>query len=311
MKFSFVLVFAALLALLAVSEDTPFTGKKVVVVGGTGTIGYATALALAKSGANVTLVSRNQHPYRKKGEAAASAIAKNKDVVTAGGYAWFRKADARNAEELEAVFAEVGDDLDIVINAAGSLGFLGELSDCKKYLDDDEHNPLLTYLKATAVSTKTAADHMVAADHPGVIVNVGAYSETAKIGYNFYSPFFMAASRGVEAVTYAAAGKYVLKKVRVNEIELGAMEGPFIRNIAKFFAEEPKQPWEGPDIQEDDELWKNNTAKVIKKDIPIGKLATVQDIVDGIFYLADPETDYLSGAILRADGGFWAGASAF
>jgi len=312
MKFSVVLAFVAVLALVAVSEDTPFTGKKVVVIGGTGTIGYATSLALARSGAHVTLVSRNVHPHRQKGEEAAAAICADEQVLAAHGNATYMKADARDAAALQAVFESVGNDTEIVINAAGSLGFLGNLSNCKAYLADEEHNPILSYLKPTVVSTTTAAEFMVAAGKKGVIVNVGAYSEGAKIGYNYFSPFFMAAARGVETATYAGAAKYVLKGVRVNAITLGIVDSPFIRNMAKFFepGEKSKQPWEGDDVKETDEIWKKHKAEVIHRDIPVGEPASVQDIVDGIFFLADPETDFISGTILRADGGYWATASA-
>jgi len=199
-----------------------------------------------------------------------------------------------------------------VINAAGSLGFLGNLSNCKAYLADEEHNPILSYLKPTVVSTTTAAEFMVAAGKKGVIVNVGAYSEGAKIGYNYYSPFFMAASRGVEAATYAAAAKYVLKNVRVNSIALGIVDSPFVRNMAKFFepGDKSKQPWEGDDVKATDKIWKDHMAEVYRRDIPAGAPASLQDVVDGIFFLADPETDFISGTVLRADGGYWATASA-
>jgi len=313
MKISVVFALVALLSALALSEETPFTGKKAVVVGGTGTLGFAIARALALSGAQVTLVSRNVHRYRMKGEEAAANITNDPDVAAAGGNATFIKADARDKKEIAAVFKKVGKDLDIVINAAGSLGFLGNLSDCDRFLGDQDHNPIFCYLDPTVKSMMAAAEHMVNSSHPGVIVNIGAYSENVEPGFSKYCPFFGAAARGVEAATYATAANYVLKNVRANAVVLGALNTPFLRNMAKYFApgNSSTQPWIGEDLSETDPLWLKYKDTIIATPIPSGEFVTVEDVVDSVLFLADPETTYISGTILRVDGGYWASGSAF
>ena len=39
--------------------------------------------------------------------------------------------------------------------------------------------------------------------------------------------------------------------------------------------------------------------------LPMGRAAMSEEIADGIFFLATDESDYVTGATLRVDGGFW------
>ena len=79
-------------------------GKNVVIIGGTAGIGLATALAASAAGANVWAAGRSEANLEKARAASAGKFE-------------VRKADTHNAEELEAIFKEVGK-IDHLVSAA-------------------------------------------------------------------------------------------------------------------------------------------------------------------------------------------------
>lgn len=94
---------------------SPMTGKICMVTGATGGLGYQTALALARLGAQVIVVGRN----RAKGDAALSAIRAQtgNDAVT------FMRADLASQQDIRALagkFQQAHDRLDVLVNNAGA-----------------------------------------------------------------------------------------------------------------------------------------------------------------------------------------------
>jgi NAD(P)-dependent dehydrogenase (short-subunit alcohol dehydrogenase family) len=87
-------------------------GRHAVVTGGGRGIGRATALLLARSGADVTLSART----RAEIEAVAA------EVRALGARAWAVPADVGKAEDVKALFAaarEARGSVDILVNGAG------------------------------------------------------------------------------------------------------------------------------------------------------------------------------------------------
>lgn len=84
--------------------ENNLAGKNVVVIGGTAGIGLATAVAAAELGANVWAAGRSEGHIKNATEVAA-------------GRFQVRQADTHNAEQLEAIFKEVGS-IDHLVSAA-------------------------------------------------------------------------------------------------------------------------------------------------------------------------------------------------
>ncbi len=84
------------------------TGKRVIVTGATNGVGLGTARALAKAGAHVILAVRNT----ELGEQRASAI---------GGSTSVAKLDLADLSSVRAFASLIDDDVDILINNAGTL----------------------------------------------------------------------------------------------------------------------------------------------------------------------------------------------
>lgn len=94
---------------------SPMSGKICMVTGATGGLGYQTALALARQGAQVVIVGRNH----AKGDAALSAIRAQtgNDAVT------FMRADLASQQAIRALageFQRTYARLDVLVNNAGA-----------------------------------------------------------------------------------------------------------------------------------------------------------------------------------------------
>lgn len=117
----------------------------------------------------------------------------------------------------------------------------------------------------------------------GAIVNVS--SRLAVVGMPGVSGY-AASKGGINAFTIAAAVELGPRGIRVNAIAPGMTKTPLI------------QDWldEQPDAGAAE-------AEVAAR-IPLGALATPQDIAGAAVFLAGPESHYITGAVLPVDGGY-------
>ena len=97
-----------------VNEFTDFTGRSVLITGGSGGIGAGIATRFADAGAQVVVHYRSD-------EAGATAVVEG--IIEAGGQAHKVHADVSKKSEVEAMFAQAADkagSIDILINNAGN-----------------------------------------------------------------------------------------------------------------------------------------------------------------------------------------------
>ncbi|UOR01388.1 SDR family oxidoreductase [Leucobacter allii] len=117
------------------------------------------------------------------------------------------------------------------------------------------------------------------------IVNIS--SRLAAVGMPGVSGY--AASKGaLNAFTVAAAVELAPSGVRVNAVAPGMTRTPL---IAAWLAEQPD-----PEAAE---------AEVSAR-VPLARLAQPEDIAGAAVFLASPESGYITGAVLPADGGYTA-----
>jgi NAD(P)-dependent dehydrogenase (short-subunit alcohol dehydrogenase family) len=88
------------------SED--FTGRRVLITGGTAGIGRAAAVAFAAAGAEVVVVGRDA-------DAGAAVVA---EIEGAGGSASFRSVDVASPDAIRALVAATGP-VDVLVTSAG------------------------------------------------------------------------------------------------------------------------------------------------------------------------------------------------
>jgi NAD(P)-dependent dehydrogenase (short-subunit alcohol dehydrogenase family) len=246
-----------------------FAGQAALVTGGGSGIGRAVALALASEGASVLVAGRREAPL-------AETVAL---IEEGGGQASAEPADVSRAADVarivEATASRYGR-LDVACNVAGTRGELARVDE----LSEETWSEVLgANLTGTWLSLKYEIAHM--REHGGgVIVNVsssiGAHLRRPRMGA------YAASKAGASALTRVAALEAIADGVRVNVVSPGATDTPMSLRPGEDEADR---------------------AKRIAQTIPIARLGSVEEIAAAVLWLASPESAFLVGHDLVADGG--------
>ena len=239
-------------------------GKIALVTGASRGIGRATAIALAKEGAQVIV------NFKKNTDLAANVVAEIKQL---GGDAIAYQADISKPEMVQSmadfIFEKFGR-LDILVNNAGVIMRPGNwdqitLPDMDYTIDVD--------LKGMIYCIRTFVPKMIE-NQCGNIVNI---SSTTAFGGSPFVLAYTASKAGVITATKAMAkalGKY---NIRVNTVAPGTI---------------------------DTEMTTSAGDDYIKRQIsitPLGRLGKPEEIAQGVVFLIEHE--FVSGQVLTIDGG--------
>ncbi len=244
-----------------------FKGKTALVTGAARGIGRAIALELARGGASLALNDVNE-------AAAAECI----DLCQKAGSpkAKFYKFDVADSAAcdgaVDSVVSEFGG-LHILVNNAGiSLDAL-----LMRFKDED-------WKKTLDINLTGAFNLMRAASRPlikakgGAIVNIASVvGEMGNAGQAAYS-----ASKGaLIALTKTVARELASRNVRVNAVAPGFIDTPMTQAL--------------PEAAK---------AKLFEA-IPLARLGTPQDIADCVAWLSSDKASYVTGAVIRVNGGMY------
>jgi glucose 1-dehydrogenase len=243
------------------------TGKTAVVTGSSLGIGRATAIALARAGANV-LVNYRSHP--ESAEEVVDAI------VDSGSEAVAIRADVSDQESVETMVAEAVrrfGSLDIAVaNAAYSdreLFYEADLEGFRRTID--------VTMWGAFYLLRSAAQQMIRQGDGGAIVTVSsphAFIPVPKsMAYNM-------AKAAMDQMAKTAALEVAKYGIRVNTMHPGWIDTPGERR------------WSS-----EEEL--RNAGSFI----PLGRMGTPEEIANAILFLCDPRQSYMTGASLLVDGG--------
>ena len=185
------------------------TGRTAVVTGGSSGLGRATALALAKAGANVAVLARGSTELDDTAALVRSEGRRATAVVV-------DLADARAVEQAAAqVLDELGG-IDVLVNAAGT-DVPGPVAD----LDVESWDRVLDVnLRASFLLARAAWPHMVAAGS-GTIINIS--SVAGRRGWANASAY-CAAKFGLTGFTQALAAEGKPHGIRACVVFPGAMD---------------------------------------------------------------------------------------
>lgn len=246
------------------------SGRRALVTGAGAGIGAATAAALAEAGAEVVLLSLRED------ELADTAG----HIRAAGGRVTTFACDVTDSEAVRRVIAGLAG-LDIVVNNAGTNIPEPFLDVSDKNLDLMSNlNTRAAFVVAQAAVRKMLEDPERAAKG-GVVVNIT--SQMGHVGSPGRTVYCMN-KHAVEGLTKAMAVELAPQNIRVNSVGPTFVDTPLVRKIVD--TEEKK-------------------AFLFSK-IPMGRLATVQDIAAAVLYLASPAAAMVTGAALLVDGGWTA-----
>ena len=249
-------------------------GKVALITGGAAGIGKATAIVFAREGAKVIICD-------------VSEELGNEVVKTLGADAQFNKVDVTNRAEVQqwvdGVVAKYGR-VDILVNNAGitrDAQFVkvkdGELV---KQMGEDAFDMVISVnLKGVFNCAQAVSPYMIK-QNGGVILNA---SSVVGLDANFGQTNYVATKFGVIGMTKVWARELGKFNIRVNAVAPGFTATEMVTAM-------PEKVLDG-----------------MKSHTPLGRLGEPRDIANAYLFLASEDASFITGEVLRVDGGIVVG----
>lgn len=240
-----------------------FTGRRVVITGGSRGIGRSTALAFARAGADVSICARGAETLEKtRGEIAAAGC-----MVHA---ATCNLADEAAIKAYVAAAAKALGGIDILISNASGIDNTGN-----SWLD------CLNVDVMAAVRLAEAAEPFLGQATNASIINVTSISGMMPSAHD---PAYAAAKAALINFTTSQAVRLAPKQIRANAVAPGSIDFP-----GGFW---DRCRTETPDVY-----------KSVQDSIPFGRYGKPEEIANAILFLASPLASWVTGQTLVVDGG--------
>ena len=245
-------------------------GRVAVVTGGNGGIGRSLALGYASAGASVAIIGRNDD--------------KNQQVLgelqEIGHPALAVPLDLSHRGELQPAMQAIETDLgpvDILVNNAGIVSISGGIM---QESPEDWDSVIETQLNAVFLLSKLAAKSMLERK-AGKIINIGSM-------YSYFGsgliPSYSAAKGAIVQLTKSMAIEFAPHNIQVNAIAPG------------FIETEMTAPVRTAEMKEmNDEIIART---------PAGRWGLPDELVGTAVFLASRASDFVTGTLIRVDGGY-------
>jgi len=251
-----------------VPDGYDLSGQVAIVTGGGSGIGAATALLLARYGADVAIAGRTEATLQQTALAIVAATGRRCLPVP---------ADLRDEAQVEALVAQAMAQfgrIDILVNNAG----WGHHAPLNGLSTETYRGEFAINMDTTFFCSRAAGKHMIAAGK-GAIVNVSSVAGTKGLpGMAAYS----ASKAAIQNLTRAAAAEWGPMGVRVNCVVPGLIA---TENASKDFADS------GLDVE------------TFCKHFPLQRAGQAEDVARAIVFLASDAASYITGVNLAVDGG--------
>jgi len=244
------------------------SGRVAFVTGASQGIGRACALRLARSGAAVAVAARNRE---KLNELAG-------EITGSGGQAAAFALDVTDEEQIKSAIksamAQFGK-IDILVNNAGITR--DQLIMRMKRADWDA--VLQTNLTSAYLCIQAVTSSMLKQRWGRIISIASIFGEMGQAGQANYA----ASKAGLIGLTMAVARELGSRNITCNAVAPGFIETAMTGGLGEDF--------------------KQNAIK----QIPLGRVGTVDDVAHAVAFLASDEASYITGHVLDVNGGMLMG----
>jgi 2-keto-3-deoxy-L-fuconate dehydrogenase len=237
------------------------TGLRAIVTGGASGIGLATAQLLASRGAQVAVLDLDPSGVPESLTGLGADVADDTSVRLAIG----------------AAVEALGGYLDILVNNAG-IGAAGTVEDNR---DELWHRVLDVNVVGIARVTRATLPHLRASRH-AAIVNTCSIAATAGLPQR---ALYSASKGAVLALTLAMAADHVGEGIRVNCVNPGTVDTPWVGRLLGAAADAATE------------------RAALEARQPLGRLVAADEVAAAIVYLASPASASTTGTALPVDGG--------
>lgn len=250
--------------------DNPldFTGKVVLVTGSSRGIGAEMIKAFGERGAKCIVNYFSDPQGQNKSDADAVAKELNEPLLI--------DCNVTKPEQLEAMMKEIQEKrggLDVLVNNSGII----RDRTIKKMALEEFESIIRVNLTGTFSATKAAISIL---RNGGRVINMSSVSgQMGLFGQANYS----SSKAAIIALTKVSARELARQNITVNAIAPGFIDVGMSKGMP-------------------DEVTEN-----FKKQIPLGRLGDVQEIVNAALFLASPMASYITGHVLNVNGGFYMG----
>jgi len=250
------------------TDPLDFTGKTVLVTGSSRGIGAEMIKAFGGRGANC-VVNYVADPEGKNKADATNVAKELKEPLVI-------ECDVTKPEQVEAMMKQIQErhgGLDVLVNNSGII----RDRTMKKMALEEFESVLRVNVTGTFNVTKAAAAIL---RNDGRVINLSSVSgQMGLFGQANYS----SSKAAIIALTKVSARELARQNITVNAIAPGFIDVGMSKGMP-------------------DEVTEN-----FKKQIPLGRLGDVQEIVNAALFLASPMASYVTGHVLNVNGGYYMG----
>jgi 3-oxoacyl-[acyl-carrier protein] reductase len=249
-------------------SDLDFTGKVVLVTGSSRGIGAEMVKAFGQRGAKCVVNYFTDPQGQNRADANTVAKELNEPLLI--------DCDVTKPEQVEAMMKQIQEKcggLDVLVNNSGVI----RDRTMKKMTLEEFESIIRVNLTGTFNVIQKA---MAVLRNGGRVINLSSVSgQMGLFGQANYS----SSKAAIIALTKVSARELARQNITVNAIAPGFIDVGMSKGM--------------PD----------EVTESFKKQIPLGRLGDVREIVDAALFLASPMASYITGQVLNVNGGFYMG----
>jgi len=245
-------------------------GKHCIITGGAGSVGLASAKALAEAGATLMLVDRDAAALEQSADSIGA-----KDTLVA-------VADISNSSEVKAFVKQAVDawgKIDVVFANAGISGTNAAVTD---FPEDIFDAVLDVNVRGTFLTLKHSIPYI--RDGGSIVVTssiMGVRTRPGTVGY-------ITSKHALIGMVRCVARELAGRNIRANIIAPGPLENEFQQTIEDRVSA----------------AMGINATEMLNNMIPLGRHGTAEEISRAVLFLASDQSSFTTGAVLMADGGW-------